>query len=49
MNANSSFACREAVDLLAVARLKVSFFAASRNSSYVQLPSFGGGDAALLE
>src|SRR5213594_4112028 len=49
MKANSSFACAKPYTCLPLVRLYVSFCAAAKNSSYVQLPSLGGVTPASLK
>src|SRR5437588_5968011 len=49
MKANSSFACAKPYTCLPLLRLYVSFCAAAKNSSYVQLPSLGGLTPASLK
>src|SRR5438445_1866744 len=49
MKANSSFACAKPYTCLPLLRLYVSFCAAAKNSSYVQLPSLGGVTPASLK
>src|SRR5437763_1916211 len=47
--ANWSFACAKPYTCLPLLRLYVSFCAAAKNSSYVQLPSLGGVTPASLK